>query len=177
MLESDRVILRNISISDVNDEYYQWLNDPENNSGLAKDHYSIEEIKKYVSEKSIQKDCYFFAIIDKEKHKFIGTVKLDNFDPKAYHMEFGILIGDKNYHGKSYGKEVCTLVLNFAFQTLNLNKVWLAVYENNIAAQKLYKKLGFEVEGIQKKHVVKNNQFFDKILMAIFKDQWIKNKK
>jgi len=177
MLESNRIILRKITTNDVSEEYYQWLNDTDNNAGLAKDYYSMEEIVSYVEQKSQQDNCYFFAIIDKKNQKFIGTIKLDSYDPAAQHMELGILIGDKNYHGKGYGKEACTLVLDFAFNQLNLNKVWLAVYENNIAAQKLYHSLGFETEGIQKKHVMKRKVLLNKLLMAVFKEQWNKSKK
>ncbi len=171
-IEGNVIYLRGIREEDVNQNYYNWLNNPDVNAGLAKDYYSMEEIVEYVRNKSHSPHCYFFAIIDKESNNMIGTIKLDDYDEKAQHMELGIIIGSIDHRGKGYGKEACTLLINFGFYQLNLRKIWLAVHENNIVAIKLYAKLGFVIEGIQRKHVFKHGKYYDKYLMGIFNEEW-----
>ena len=57
---------------------------------------------------------------------------------------------------------------------MNLRKIYLAVYENNQNAKKLYEKLGFTLEGTLRKHVMVNNVYYDKYLMGLFKTEFTK---
>ncbi len=171
-LMGERLYLRPVSEEDVTQEYFDWLNNPLINAGLVKDFYTWNEITEYVKVKSKAPNCYFFAIVTKGSNKMIGTIKLDSWDKSAQNMELGIMIGDTNFHGKGYGEEACKLLLNFGFNELNLKKIWLAVYESNLPAICLYEKLGFRVEGIQRKHIRKQDKLYDKYLMAIFKEDF-----
>jgi RimJ/RimL family protein N-acetyltransferase len=53
--------------------------------------------------------------------------------------------------GKGYGTEAVKLLLKFAFNDLNLNKVYLKVFQNNERAIKCYLKAGFVKEGLLRK--------------------------
>ena len=66
------------------------------------------------------------------------NIKLDFHDAISNVSELGVLIGNKNYWGKGV-KEACNLVLDYGFNVLKLRKIFLAVFENNVAAIKLYK--------------------------------------
>ncbi|GAB4450903.1 MAG: GNAT family protein [Bacteroidia bacterium] len=176
MLSDDKVILRPITIEDVNDEYLSWLNNPDISFGLAKRKYSLVDLKNYVQQKINDDNCKFFAIIDRHSNLHIGNIKLDNYDPECKIMDLGILIGDKNFWGKSYGRSACTLMIDYGFNVLGLRKIWLAVYENNPAAKKLYENLGFKLEGKLRKHICINGTYFDKYLMGLFKEEWNQKK-
>lgn len=174
-LSDDKVLLRPLSIEDVNETYLSWLNNPDISFGLARQKYTLSELKNYVEQKINDDKCKFFAIIDKSNRIHIGNIKLDNYDDQAKVMDLGILIGNKNYWGKSYGKSACKLIITYGFNTLNLRKIWLAVYENNPAAKKLYENLGFVLEGTLRKHVCINGIYYDKYLMGLFKEEWNPN--
>ena len=61
-------------------------------------------------------------------------------------MSLGIVVDDKHQrHG--YGYQICKAMIDWAWKH-HYNKIWLGTYEDNVGALKLYKRLGFELEGI-----------------------------
>jgi hypothetical protein len=59
----------------------------------------------------------------------------------ARNAEFGLLIGERNRHGKGLAKEALALVAGYAFETLNLHKLYLRVVAFNKRALVLYVRL------------------------------------
>ena len=172
-LTGEKIYLRPVELSDATGEYLAWLNDEETTKGLATGTFpsSMEALQKFVLSCVDNKNVVFFAICDKETDAHIGNIKLDTFDWVARTCELGLLIGNKNYRGKGIGSEVCKLVLNYAFDELNIRKILLAVYANNPVAIKLYERLGFVTEGRLRRHIFEGGEFHDKLLMGIFKEE------
>ena len=172
VLSGKQIYLRNITLNDVNADYLSWLQDADVMAGIATSGYTLENLKIYVEERLKNKTTAFFAICDVSSDKHVGNVKLDFHDTKANVSELGLLIGDKNYWGKGIGYEACHLAMAYGFNTQLLRKIYLAVYENNPAAKKLYERLGFRLEGTLRKHIAHNGIYYDKDLMGIFKEEF-----
>ncbi len=172
ILKGNTIYLRPLRVEDANETYLSWLQDKEVMSGIATSGYTLENLKEYVIEKTGSANVHFFAICNSENNEHIGNIKLDFHDQRANVSELGLLIGNKNYWGKGVGSEACQLVLKYGFETLGLRKIYLAVYENNPRAIRLYEKLGFKVEGRLRKHVCVDDAYFDKYLMGIFKEEF-----
>jgi RimJ/RimL family protein N-acetyltransferase len=173
ILKGEKIFLRFLSLDDVNKTYLSWLQDDEVMAGLATSGYTIENLLEYVSSKINNSTVAFFAVCDNTTGEHIGNVKLDFYDQKANLAELGILIGNKNYWGKGIAYEACKLVIHYGFNEMNLRKIYLAVYESNPAAKKVYEKLGFVIEGTLRKHVVVKGEMQDKYLMGLFKNELI----
>ncbi|OQX94766.1 hypothetical protein B6I21_08925 [candidate division KSB1 bacterium 4572_119] len=62
--------------------------------------------------------------------------------------------------------------INYAFQTLNLNRIQLHVNAKNTAAIRIYKKIGFQQEGILRQAMYKNEEYFDFLVMGILRSDW-----
>lgn len=58
-----------------------------------------------------------------------------------------MIVGEKNYWGRGYGTEALSLLIKYCFNTLNLYRVELEVFEFNKRAIKVYQKCGFKEEG------------------------------
>ena len=86
--------------------------------------------------------------------------------------EFAIYIGDNKNKGKGYSKEACNKALEFAFNKLGLNRIYLTVLDENKVAINLYIKCGFVNEGQLRKSVFKNGIFKNEIIMSILKDEF-----
>jgi len=120
------------------------------------------------------KDRYFFIIeIQKgEEWVSIGTVDLFRIDWKNRVVYFGITIGEKTCWGQGYGSDATGTALLFAFHELNLNRVELEVFEDNLRAIRCYEKIGFQHEGTRRKAVFKGGSYHNVWLMGILKDEF-----
>lgn len=165
--------LKPITLNEVNATYLSWLVDKEVMQGLATSGYTLESLEKYVSERIDKPAIAFFAIWAKDTGLHIGNIKLEVQDAAAAVADLGLLIGNKNYWGRGVGAEACKLAIRYGFAEMKLRKIYLAVYENNPNAKKLYEKLGFRLEGSLRKHVKVENEYYDKYLMGLFEHEFI----
>lgn len=170
-LTGEKVFVRALSLDDVSHDYLSWINDPEITRGMVTGVFpsDLENLRNYVRSAIADSNTVIFAICDKTNGRHIGNIKLDRFDYISGTCELGLMIGNPDYHGKGIGKEVCSLVTNYAFERLNLRKVSLTVYGNNPAAIRLYKSIGFVEEGCLREHVYISGAYVDKIWMSLFR--------
>lgn len=173
-IKGPQVYLRAIEASDANERYLSWINNPEVTKGLVTGTYpsSMTGLISYIESVTAGHSKIMLAICDNQTGLHIGNVKLDQIDAVARTAEFGLMIGDQAFWGKGVGSEVCGLVLNYAFEQLNLRKVSLSVFSNNPGAIRLYEKVGFSAEGRLKDHVFADNAYHDKLWMSIFKHEF-----
>ncbi|MFL0162050.1 GNAT family N-acetyltransferase [Aquirufa salirivi] len=167
-LETDRLVLEPMQEKFISQNYLQWLNDREICKYLESPiPYSEKELKTFVNS-MIARKVYFWAITIKENNLHIGNIKIDPINQKHGLGEYGILMGDRNNLGKGYAKEASQAVISFCFEKLGLRKITLGVIEDNEAAVKLYKSLGFQVEGIYQMHGKYDGKYCNAIRMALF---------
>jgi ribosomal-protein-alanine N-acetyltransferase len=168
-IQGERIYLREVRPSDVNENYYRWMNDPEVTQYLESRFYpnSMERLGDYVTSKLGDRDNVFLAIILKDDDQHIGNIKLGPIDWIHRFADVGIIIGDKSNWGKGYATEAIRLVVNYAFKKLNLHKVTAGCYANNSGAVKAFEKADFQLEGHRKKHFFCNDQYVDWILLGI----------
>jgi diamine N-acetyltransferase len=107
-----------------------------------------------------------------EKWKLIGTFAFDSIDWRNRSSEFGIMIGDKTCWNKGYGTEAVRLLAQYGFKTLNLNRIFLHVFENNARAIRAYEKAGFVHEGRERQAEFKDGKYIDVLRMSMLKDEF-----
>ena len=173
-LEGKLIYLRAIELSDVNENYLKWLNEPDVTTGLASGTFpsTLAALHHFVAQKSRDTNTVMMAICDKETNKHIGNIKLDNFDWVSRTCELGVLIGEKEFWGKGIGSEVCKMTIHYAFQQLNIRKIVLCVYANNPGAIKVYEKLGFVNEGTLRQQIWSKGSYIDKHFMGLFSTEF-----
>lgn len=96
----------------------------------------------------------------------VGTTFLRDIDYESKVAEFGIFIGEKDYLSKGVGSKAAKLIVEFGFEKLNLDRIFLRVLANNTRAQKSYEKVGFHLDN-QNKYI--KNEGVDEIFMVIEK--------
>ena len=120
-----------------------------------------------------QNDVVFGIEVD---GSLIGTVGLHDINWTSRHGTFGIAIWKEEYFGRGIGTEATALMLEYAFDWLNLHRVKLEVYEYNERAIHVYKKLGFVEEGRWRKQRYLRGKYYDVILMGILEEEWRHNR-
>jgi putative acetyltransferase len=110
----------------------------------------------------------FVAVMTLEgKDIIVGTAGLNVMEnPRLRHSgSVGIMV-HKDYHRMGIGHALMETLLDVADNWLMLIRIELTVFHDNEKAINLYKKLGFETEGLKKKAAIRNGQFEDEYLMA-----------
>ena len=117
-----------------------------------------------------------FMIIDEEASEEVGSVYLRDIDYDNKKCEYGIFIGEDSCRGKGIGTAAAKLALDYAFETLGLNRVYLRVFAENIRAQKSYEHAGFVTEGTFRDDVIIDSKAYDMVFMGILKEDWEKRR-
>lgn len=104
--------------------------------------------------------------------QFIGMMGLHDIDHRHGTATTGAWIG-KPYQGKGYGVEAKKLLLEYAFNTLNLRKICSNVFEFNDYSLSYSAKCGYREEGRLKKHIYAKGQYWDKVQLAVFREDFM----
>ena len=119
---------------------------------------SIESHNKYFEKRIISGLVDQFIIVCDGKD--IGSTFLRDIDYVKKQAEFGIFIGEKEYLSKGIGTIACSLILEYGFNILGLEKIFLRVLKNNTRAQKSYLKSGFIIDDSIGNEEEKTNELF-----------------
>lgn len=180
MLEGTRVKLGPIKREYI-DSFLKWFNDPEIIQYLAAYLPMTRMAEETWMENLKDRDdtIRFSIVIPQEdgSEKLIGNCGLHNIDWKNRVAEVGIVIGEKEFQGKGFGTEAMELLLEYAFNTVNLNRIELYTYSFNERAQKSYNKVGFVEEGRKRKFLWLKGKYHDAIIMGILAEDWNEKKK
>ncbi len=102
----------------------------------------------------------------------IGLETLTDIDWKNRKACHGIKLYNEKIRGKGYGTDTLKTIMKYAFEELQLNKLYTTILEHNEVSIKLHKKCGWEIEGTLKESVFKNNRYIDEVQIAILKKQY-----
>lgn len=102
----------------------------------------------------------------------VGTAGLTGIDWVNRSAEYGIGIYDPKFWNRGIGTEATSLVLKYAFEYLNLNRVWLRVLEYNRRAIRVYEKCGFIQEGRERQGRYYRGHYWDLVRMSILAEEY-----
>lgn len=102
----------------------------------------------------------------------IGNCGFHNVDLHNRSGEVGILIGEKAFWNQGHGTKVMRMLLKHGFNTLNLHRIYLHVFDTNPRAVHVYEKIGFVYEGRLRDDIYKNGQYIDVLVMSVLREEW-----
>jgi RimJ/RimL family protein N-acetyltransferase len=150
-----------------------WLNDPEVTRTMrTHGPLNLRFEEAYIERMAQSQNDVVAVIMRRDVDAAVGLTGLHGFDWKARHAVFGITIGDKGAWGLGLGTEATYLMVRHAFETLNLNRVELQVYESNPRGLHVYEKVGFKKEGVLRQHGYREGRYWDTVLMGILRPEW-----
>ena len=121
----------------------EWMTDPDITQFFRFDAsmVTIESCEAYIAAASEQTGTVHFAIAD-ENDEYLGTISLKDVDRKNKCAEYAISTR-KKAHGTGTALQATRLILQYAFETLGLELVYLNVLAENGRANAFYRKAGF----------------------------------
>jgi RimJ/RimL family protein N-acetyltransferase len=153
----------------------RWTNDPEVRPFLNRSLPTMEaEEKEWIERLHKNKgDNVVLMICLTEGDRPIGTMGLHGINQKDGVATTGAMIGEKDYWGKGYGTEAKMILLDHAFNTLNLRKICSSVFAFNGRSLRYLEKSGYVIEGTLKKQLFINGKYVDEVLLAVFKKDFM----
>lgn len=179
MIIGERIRFRAIDRDDL-PTFVKWINDPEVRQGIYLPFSMADEEDWFDRMRALPADEHNLAIEvcepaegeGKDSWKMIGSCGFFKLDGRNRSSEFGIMIGDKSYWNKGLGTEAVHLLVQHGFNTLNLNRIYLRVFENNPRAIRAYEKAGFTHEGRLRQAEFKDGKYIDLLVMSILEDEF-----
>lgn len=149
-----------------------WMNDREVTRWLAAigEPPTLEDEQDWYDRRRADPDSVMWAI-ETAEGRLVGNVEL-RITPAARRAEMGIVVGDKSVWNRGYGTGTVRMVLRYAFEELELNRVDLTTDEANYRAIRCYEKCGFQREGLLRQHRLIDGEFGNTLVMAILRDEW-----
>lgn len=146
VLETDRLVLRRLSLNDA-EEIYQLRSNVEVAALTGRTPcVNIDEAIAYIGkiDSMIHKnECIFWAVSHQENPALIGVACLWNFDITKGTVEIGYELLEKS-QGKGIMGEVIVRILKYAFDVMGVEIIIAFPSGENPSSVRLLKKLGFE---------------------------------
>jgi RimJ/RimL family protein N-acetyltransferase len=129
--------------------FKKWLNDPRLSIFMREfDEMLADENIQEWYERSVQDpEQVDFSIVNMKSGELVGACTLINIDGRNSTAEARLFIGEAEFWNKGYGSEALILLMDYAFNVLNLHNVRLKVNAINKNAIHVYEKLGFRMAG------------------------------
>jgi len=177
-LEGSYVYLRSMMLEDI-PNVVKWLSDKDITRFLDPKECSLtqESIQRQFEEERESLDDFIFTIVYGKDDLQIGRCGLHNIDWTRKDAYMRIIIGDKKFWNGRAALEAEKLLLQYAFEHLDLHKVYGYVNEENLGQQKLVERVGLKKDGILKDHIFKDGKYFDAFSYSILKNEYELHKK
>lgn len=151
-IETQRLILRNYKMSDLEDYWhYVQMEDIGPRCGFSAytDKNKAKERLELETTKPLQ-----FCIELKASHQVIGSVEIMETKPERYvgfdlsnSKEIGFLLS-KDHWGHGYMPEAVRGILKFAFEKLGVEKIYISHAQKNTNSARVQDKVGFKIIGM-----------------------------
>lgn len=150
---------------------FRWVCDPtiSRNIGLTKEP-SLEKTRQWIAATREDPRVQPFAIQMADRH--VGNVVLDQIEQGLSTARLSIYIGESDVRASGVGTTAVYRVLERAFNTLLLHKVWLTVHPDNFPAINVYSRLGFQLEGIHRDEFLRDGRRVSALYMGLLKPEF-----
>lgn len=179
LFEDELICLANIE-SDIDAEIESKLShEPENQrmfgSKLSRPLSTAQVQKRYenIEKKAEESAILFYITIRKrEVDRLVGFIRIEFFNWNHQAASLQLRIGDAADRGQGYGTQALKLMLRYAFDELNLQRVTLDIFEYNPRAIQPYEKAGFLVEGSERKNPHRDGKYWDILYTGVLQEEW-----
>lgn len=178
ILEDEMVLLRPLQTTDVENLLDISLNEPETWEYSLVRANGKENLENYIQialNARENKTEFPFIVLDKKSGKYAGSTRFYDINLGFKTVQLGYTWYGKDFRGTGLNKHCKYLLLQFAFETLEMERVEFRADNNNQRSIAAMKSIGCKVEGIMRSNMptADSNLRRDSIVLSILKDEWI----
>jgi [ribosomal protein S5]-alanine N-acetyltransferase len=169
------IYIEELNESNYSENYVHWMDDHRVTRFLESrfQTYDQEKIVSYIKLMQLSQNDHLFGIFIKKTNEHIGNIKLGDIDNNHKYAEVGLLIGNEQYWGQGIGTSAIGLVVDYAFNSLGLNKLYAGMYSTNGGSHKAFINNGFTEIGRYSKHYLDNGVYVDKICVELLNIKYL----
>ena len=178
------IVYKNIKLRamELKDQPYlqEMLNDPEIEKMVVGWSFPTSEKQQIDWYNRVVGDSRNLRFAVEYDGQFVGLSTLVNIDWKNRSADHGIKLLSSTPKCKGIGTAAVTATMIYAFEELQLNRLYTSILDYNVPSQKLYEKCGWTIEGHYRQCVFKNNEYHDARFISILRNEyleWIKKNK
>jgi RimJ/RimL family protein N-acetyltransferase len=142
--------------------------------------YTKDLLQKYIDkavENRLNKNRYTFIVFDKTQNAYAGSTSFLNISNPDDRLEIGATWYGKNFQGTGLNRNCKYLLMEFAFDKLDAERIEFKTDERNLASRKAIEKIGGQLEGILRQHTLMYDGFRrNTVCYSILKSEWRKLK-
>lgn len=118
---------------------------------------------------------FMFVIVDLENNEPIGACGLLYTNWIIRSTDFSFYIGkDDLYIDEKYAKDAAELLINYGFRDLNLNKIWMELYEYDHLKLDLFQNsFNFKVDGKLRQNAFSNGKYWDAYIISLLAEDFL----
>lgn len=171
-MEGERIKLRSVQKDDLK-ELAELMSDREIGV-LSGEVYPMTEKEMGDFYDRCQKtdDRIWFVIIDKKTNSIIGETGFLRIFMPWRTTDYSLMIWNRKYWNKGYGKETAKLMLEYGFNSLNIHRMAIGVVGFNERGLRFWKSIGFKEEGKQKDGYFHNGEYSDFVMMYLLEEEY-----
>jgi RimJ/RimL family protein N-acetyltransferase len=170
-ITGDHIVLRPFNRADIENRL-RWFNDPDVRKTLILSERFELEKTLYWFEKMQTDDSRLEFVIETMEKTPVGVIGLAGIDSTHRTAEIYLVIGQKEFWGKGVMLEAECLLIDWAFNSLGLEKIWAEARLENIASVITMKKIGFQVEGTLYSEKVVDGKRIDVLRLGLLKNNF-----
>ena len=175
-LEDDTVLLRPLEKTDFLNLINFSMLEPEIWQYSSVQAIGEEGLKKYletaIEAREAEKE-YPFIVIDKRNNRYAGSTRFYDVQLSNSCLQLGYTWYGKHFQGTGLNKHCKFLLLNFAFETIGIERVEFRADNRNERSIAAMKSIGCEVEGVLRSNGIRSDGTRrDSIVLSILKDEW-----
>lgn len=177
ILEDEQVLLRPLQESDVDNLLEISLNEPETWEYSLVQANGKENLSNYIqlAVKARESRTQFtFIVFDKKSGKYAGSTRFYDINLDFKTLLLGYTWYGKQFRGTGLNKHCKFLLLQFAFETLNMERVEFRADNKNTRSIAAMKSIGCNEEGVLRNHMPTFDSVIrrDTIVLSILKSEW-----
>lgn len=176
-LEDEHVLLRPLQESDIDNLLEISLNEPETWEYSLVQANGKENLSNYIqlAVKARESRTQFtFIVFDKKSGKYAGSTRFYDINLDFKTLLLGYTWYGKQFRGTGLNKHCKFLLLQFAFETLNMERVEFRADNKNTRSIAAMKSIGCKEEGVLRNHMPTFDSVIrrDTIVLSILKSEW-----
>lgn len=173
-LETHRLILKKLTPEGFVELFEKYSDDEAKKIlGLSTDEELTKEKEKSKGGyTTYDRTIVAFLLALKDSGETIGRCGYHNWYTSHHKAEIGYVLMKEEDKRKGYMSEAMKTILDYGFNTMNLNRVEACIGPANIASQSLVKKYGFVQEGYLRQHYVRKDVAEDSLIFSLLKEEY-----